>query len=322
MFDSFQIKSDDVLPQIVCHECVTKIETFSHFRKLCETNDRQLHYLFSTVMADEKEEVKIEDDIESDDVVCILPERNDDSAGSSEAEFKFVPDGQVAAAQVEVIVEVVEQNIHTELPVIDTASGVDPLPEQKDDASKPNWRKRVVRRKKQPEITKHRKVCEECGLTFSSNCTLRRHLISHTGRKDFCCSICNNRFARKFHLEMHMRIHLNIRPHVCETCASSFSTSSDLTRHRRIHVDVKNYKCVVCERRFKRSSDVIKHMRTHTGDRPYNCKECEKNYSSHSGLTKHLKRYHPLAVKNKENRVLKINVAEEEKKTNEIGENT
>lgn len=300
---------------------MSKIESFSHFRKTCETNDRQLNYLFSTAIAEEKP-IKNEDDVEvtETDDERIVPEPNDESDDSSDTEYKFAPAVEVAAAQVEVIVEVVEPNKNGEMQV--ATKTADPLPEPKADASLPNWRKRVVRRKKQPEATKHRKVCEECGLTFSSNCTLRRHLISHTGRKDFCCKICNNRFARKFHLEMHMRIHLNIRPHVCETCASSFSTSSDLTRHRRIHVDVKNYACVVCERRFKRSSDVIKHMRTHTGDRPYNCKECEKNYSSHSGLTKHLKRYHPLAVRNKENRVEKINVTEEEKKANENSENT
>lgn len=145
---------------------------------------------------------------------------------------------------------------------------------------------------------KTRKVCEECGLTFSSNCTLRRHRITHTGQKDFICGICQKRFARKFHLDMHMRIHLNIRPHICETCASSFSTSSDLTRHRRIHVDVKNYACVVCERRFKRSTDVIKHMRSHTGQKPYACGTgaCDKKYSSHSGLTKHLRQHHPQLV--------------------------
>lgn len=138
--------------------------------------------------------------------------------------------------------------------------------------------------------------CETCGKVFKGLKTLKNHIITHCGLKQFSCQICSKNFARKENLNIHMRSHLGIRPYICDICGKSSIKRQDLIRHLKIHSQDRDYVCTRCNCTFKRSSDVIRHMRTHTGERPYSCRECNKNYTSHSGLRKHLKIHNNLLL--------------------------
>ncbi|CDQ59075.1 unnamed protein product [Oncorhynchus mykiss] len=50
---------------------------------------------------------------------------------------------------------------------------------------------------------KHR--CEHCERRFYTRKDVRRHMVVHTGRKDFLCQYCAQRFGRKDHLTRHMK---------------------------------------------------------------------------------------------------------------------
>ncbi|XP_038135890.1 zinc finger protein PLAG1 [Cyprinodon tularosa] len=54
--------------------------------------------------------------------------------------------------------------------------------------------------------TKEKKhCCEHCERQFYTRKDVRRHMVVHTGRKDFLCQYCAQRFGRKDHLTRHMK---------------------------------------------------------------------------------------------------------------------
>ncbi|XP_029110932.1 zinc finger protein PLAG1 isoform X2 [Scleropages formosus] len=54
--------------------------------------------------------------------------------------------------------------------------------------------------------TKEKKhQCEHCDRRFYTRKDVRRHMVVHTGRKDFLCQYCAQRFGRKDHLTRHVK---------------------------------------------------------------------------------------------------------------------
>ncbi|XP_059837195.1 zinc finger protein PLAG1-like [Hypanus sabinus] len=47
--------------------------------------------------------------------------------------------------------------------------------------------------------------CDHCDRSFYTRKDVRRHMVVHTGRKDFLCQYCAQRFGRKDHLTRHMK---------------------------------------------------------------------------------------------------------------------
>ncbi|XP_036387977.1 zinc finger protein PLAGL2-like [Megalops cyprinoides] len=47
--------------------------------------------------------------------------------------------------------------------------------------------------------------CDHCDRRFYTRKDVRRHMVVHTGRKDFLCQFCAQRFGRKDHLTRHVK---------------------------------------------------------------------------------------------------------------------
>lgn len=44
-----------------------------------------------------------------------------------------------------------------------------------------------------------------CGRILFDQSALRKHILTHTGQRDFSCPVCQRAFIRKDHMRRHMR---------------------------------------------------------------------------------------------------------------------
>ncbi|XP_065307735.1 gastrula zinc finger protein XlCGF57.1-like [Dermacentor albipictus] len=80
------------------------------------------------------------------------------------------------------------------------------------------------------------RMCGICERTFSNRSAVRRHLVTHTGAKDFSCTVCGRQFALKGTLVAHTLTHSGAKPYHCRLCPGVFSQRCSLNRHlRRTH---------------------------------------------------------------------------------------
>ncbi|KAM6100920.1 zinc finger protein 653 [Pterocles gutturalis] len=74
-----------------------------------------------------------------------------------------------------------------------------------------------------------------CGKRFYLGAHLRRHMLSHSGVRDFTCETCGKSFKRKNHLDVHQRTHTGETPLQCQLCGFRCRQRTSLTWHMRRH---------------------------------------------------------------------------------------
>lgn len=140
-----------------------------------------------------------------------------------------------------------------------------------------------------PPVVDEPYVCKICGMRFSKNGNLERHMQMHYGVRSYACKICNKKFTQKWNMIRHMKLHTGEKPFCCEVCHEKFSQKQNLITHIRVHTGEKPFTCKICTKKFSRQSDLAIHHRTHTGEKRYSCKNCEKRFTRKSHLTIHLR---------------------------------
>ena len=89
----------------------------------------------------------------------------------------------------------------------------------------------------QQRLEKRERVfCDECGNSFASKDTLKRHVkYVHYKVRSHVCEICNKPFARRFEWRQHLLIHTGKRLFICDICNQEFTQKSGLVNHRKRH---------------------------------------------------------------------------------------
>ena len=173
------------------------------------------------------------------------------------------------------------------------------------------------KRKKRQKVEHGISACEECGKVFKKYHDLQRHMVTHTGAKDFICPVCAKGFSLEHNLARHQRIHDGIKQYQCQYCQKTFSQSNSCKEHEgRVHTGLLPHACKLCDAKFASYAplmrhnisqhgaekplscetcgkgfisrpELVNHMRTHSGERPYDCEKCGHKFASPSGLRAH-----------------------------------
>ena len=136
--------------------------------------------------------------------------------------------------------------------------------------------------------------CKECGMKFSRNGTLRRHVQTvHEGATKFSCSKCDFKSNRKDLLDRHAAKVHDERPEEfkCSGCDFSAASLYKLNRHET-EAHTPSFVCSECGQGLPTESQLNEHLRrVHEGVR-FSCPNCDFTADRMSTITCHVRRFH------------------------------
>lgn len=130
--------------------------------------------------------------------------------------------------------------------------------------------------------------CNICLKTFANPNNLKRHMMIHSGIREFECDICFKRFHQKITMQTHRLTHMH--PYSCNQCEKTFQTKSNLTTHKESNECTKSKVIKVKEELMK---TVKQEITTNLGKLlGYACSLCKKMFSVESALEQHVESTH------------------------------
>ncbi|XP_076319245.1 zinc finger protein PLAGL1-like [Tachypleus tridentatus] len=142
--------------------------------------------------------------------------------------------------------------------------------------------------------------CSEpgCGRSFSSKFKMMRHMLIHSGERQFKCSICERCFHRKDHLKNHLQVHNpNKIVHSCRFCNKKYTSTLSYRKHQALHAaEAGDLSCQLCGREFQRKEEIMYHLKVHSGtralkgpsERKFKCEQCERSFFTRKDVKRHL----------------------------------
>ncbi|XP_060565403.1 ras-responsive element-binding protein 1-like isoform X4 [Ruditapes philippinarum] len=91
-------------------------------------------------------------------------------------------------------------------------------------------------------------ICPVCNVSLVNLHDLTVHIRSHntpvSGSQSNSCKICGKILSSQSSLDRHMLVHSGERPFLCKVCNMSFTTNGNMHRHSRIHTKEENLKSI------------------------------------------------------------------------------
>ncbi|KAL0861665.1 hypothetical protein ABMA27_009153 [Loxostege sticticalis] len=130
--------------------------------------------------------------------------------------------------------------------------------------------------------------CSICFKTFANPNNLKRHMMIHSGIKEFECDICLKQFHQKISMQTHRLTHMN--PYSCNQCDETFENKDALATHKE---DGTCNKSKITRVKNELLKTVKQEITTSIGKVVgYACSLCKKMFSLESALEQHVESTH------------------------------
>ena len=134
------------------------------------------------------------------------------------------------------------------------------------------------------DLQKH--LCSECGKSYKSKNSLKRHLLVHGGSQSLCY-ICAKQFADKDQVKRHIETtHHGVR-YQCDQCGQSYKSKCGLENHKSAHSGIYKISCSLCSQGFNYKASYEDHMDYHNGIKRHKCVKCETLFYSRTNMKRH-----------------------------------
>ncbi|CAH0403046.1 unnamed protein product [Chilo suppressalis] len=132
--------------------------------------------------------------------------------------------------------------------------------------------------------------CDVCAKTFANPNNLKRHMMIHSGIREFECDLCFKRFHQKITMQTHRLTHVN--PYSCNQCDEVFEDKETLASHKESGNCSKSKVLKVKKELMKTvKQEIITTVGKLLG---YACSLCKKMFSLESALEQHVEQNHML----------------------------
>merc|ERR1712048_269742 len=125
-----------------------------------------------------------------------------------------------------------------------------------------------------------------CGKTFRTSCHLKRHALTHNTEKEHKCRECGLSFSLEWSLKRHVKRTHN-GPFQCPSCPLKFTKNKQLKQHQRFEHSPDLPWCSYCNRAFSCPGKLKQHEKTHTSTYPCTNDGCSEVFTRWSDCRKH-----------------------------------